>query len=797
MLRPIASSCYVARWKPRKLLSRKVIHNLSNIFRHKCHELFFACLVVASAISFQLQAETAKVPRPPRPDAPLPGIVRVKALDRQEKEGTLYHLRGHAQVETTDMLLRADEIDYDEDSGYAEARGNVYFQNFLGGEILEADRVEYNTVEETGKYYNVRGSTPAKIEARPGVLTTSNPFSFQGKWAERLVDRYILHDGFITDCKLPTPWWTLRGPIFDVIPGERAIARNSVFRVRRVPIFYTPMFYKSLEKAPRRSGLLTPNIGNSSRRGKMVGVGYFWAINRSYDATYRAQFFTERGIAHNVDFRGKPSAHSDFNVALYGVNDRGLLLGNGDRLKQGGYLLTADGKADLGYGFHALGSLNYLSSFAFRQAFTESFFEAVNTESHSIGVVDRHWSTFALNLVAQRNENFLTTATDGKITIQKLPSIEFGSRDHQISERILPVWVSFDSSASLLRRNQPSFQTRQSVDRFDVEPRITTELHWMDFHVVPSFSIRETHYGSSFNNEHQVTGTGIVRSSRDFSLDLIPPSLARVYKAPRWMGPSWKGAKLKHVIEPRASFHYVGGIDGFQRIILFDETELLSNTTEADISITNRFFAKRADGRVEEVLSWQVTQRRFFDPTFGGAVTAGQRNVLLSTATLTGYTFLDGPRNYSPVVSTLRVMPDPRVGIEWRTDYDPLRGHFVNSSISADARISQYFVSLGHNQVRSVDVLSPSANQFRGLIGIGQENKRGWSSAFSAIYDYRLGVLQYATTQVTYNSDCCGLSVQFRRFNFGTRAGENQFRVAFAIANIGSFGTLKRQERIF
>jgi LPS-assembly protein len=729
----------------------------------------------------------------------LPGIVRVKALDRQEKEGTLYHLRGQAQVETTDMVLRADEIDYDEDTGYAEARGRVYYQNFTGGEILEADRVEYYMVEKTGKFYNVRGSSPAKIEARPGLLTTSNPFLFQGKWAERLGDRYILHDGFITDCKLPGAWWTLRGPVFDVVPGERAIARNSVFWVRGVPIFYTPMFYKSLEKSPRRSGLLTPNIGNSSRRGKMVGAGYFWAINRSYDASYRAQYFSERGVAHNVDFRGKPSDRSDFNVSLYGVNDRGLLLDDGTRLKQGGFLLTADGKADLGYGFHAIGSLNYLSSFTFRQAFTESFFEAIYTESHSIGVVSKHWSTFALNLVAQRNVNFQSAATNDKITIRKQPSIEFSSRDHQISERILPIWVSFDSSSALLHRDQPAFQTRQLVDRLDVEPRISTELHWKDFHVVPSFSIRETHYGSTFSTDGEVTGKGIIRSSRDFFLDLIPPSLARVYEAPSWMGKAWKGAKLKHVIEPRASFRYVGGIDDFHRIILFDETELLSNTMEADISVTNRLFAKRADGRVEEILSWQVTQRRFFDPFFGGAVVAGQRNVLLSSATLTGYTFLDGPRNYSPVVSNLRAMPDPRVGIEWRADYDPLRSRFVNSGISVDARISQYFVSVGHNQVRSVEVLSPNANQFRGLVGIGQDNKRGWSAAFSAFYDYRIGVLQQATTQVTYNSDCCGLSMQYQsRARVGTAfPPDNLFRIAFSISNIGSFGTLKRQERIF
>jgi LPS-assembly protein len=56
--------------------------------------------------------------------------------------------------------------------------------------------------------------------------------------------------------------------------------------------------------------------------------------------------------------------------------------------------------------------------------------------------------------------------------------------------------------------------------------------------------------------------------------------------------------------------------------------------------------------------------------------------------------------------------------------------------------------------------------------------------------------LQYATVQVTYNTDCCGLSVQWRRFNIGLR-NENQFRVAFAVSNIGSFGTLRRQDRIF
>lgn len=163
---------------------------------------------------------------------------------------------------------------------------------------------------------------------------------------------------------------------------------------------------------------------------------------------------------------------------------------------------------------------------------------------------------------------------------------------------------------------------------------------------------------------------------------------------------------------------------------------------------------------------------------------------------MTAFAFIDRARDYSPIVSALRATPRPGLGLEWRADYDPLRGGFSNSSFTADGRLENLFLSLGHNHVRSERVLSPSANQFRGLIGLGKENRRGWNAGFFALYDYRVGVLQFANTQITYNTDCCGFSVQYRRFSFGTR-NENQFRVAFAVANIGSFGTLRRQERFF
>jgi LPS-assembly protein len=93
-------------------------------------------------------------PKPLRENAPPPDQVFVRAVT-QEAEGSKYKLRGSAVVETTEMILKADEIDYDQEKGYAEARGNVKFDHFAGGEHLEADKVEYDLKNETGKYYNV------------------------------------------------------------------------------------------------------------------------------------------------------------------------------------------------------------------------------------------------------------------------------------------------------------------------------------------------------------------------------------------------------------------------------------------------------------------------------------------------------------------------------------------------------------------------------------------------------------------------------------------------------------------
>jgi LPS-assembly protein len=332
------------------------------------------------------------------------------------------------------------------------------------------------------------------------------------------------------------------------------------------------------------------------------------------------------------------------------------------------------------------------------------------------------------------------------------------------------------------------------MNRVNLAPHLTTAFHWGSFHLVPSIGIRETYYGEAqapYRDRFQVVGTNIVRSARDFSADLIFPSLARIYNRKTVFGD-----KLKHVIEPRATYRYVTGIgDDFNRFIRFDETDLLSNTNELELSLTNRIYAKRGDS-VQEIFTWELLQKRYFDPTFGGALAPGVRNVFESTADLTGYAFLVGPRSTSPVVSLLRTNPIGGLGMQWQADYDPRQHGIVDSTLSVDYRWQKYFVSAGNNEVHNDQALTPNANQFQFRGGFGDPNHRGWNAAVTGVYDYRKAVIQYSTAQVTYNTDCCGFSVEYHRYNIGI-VDRSEWRVAFSVANIGSFGTLRKQDRVF
>jgi len=724
-----------------------------------------------------------------------------ECVDEAVDEKNVEHLKGVAggQVvfEFPNATLKADAVDYDSHSGIATATGHVYYRDYDNDEVMYADSAVYNTDTEIGEYHHVRGYMKAKIVARPGVLTSKDPFYFEADRVEKFPEKYILHDADITDCELPHPWWSMYSKLINYYPHDHAVARNAIYHFKGIPVFYFPYFEKSLKTEARKSGFLTPNFGHSSTRGFFFGVGYYQTLGRSMDASYVLQDFTARGYAHDVNFRGKPTQKSDFNIIFYGVQDRGITQ-NGTLLKAPGFSLTGTGKIEFGNGWFARGSIDYLSSYLFHQQFTDSFTQAIFSETHSAAYLEKHFKSYTFDASAQRTENFLDTTPGNSVLIRTLPELELNNSYQQIAGGPLPLWFSLRASYGLFHRVEPQpegqpaanfYQTSQLSSRADFEPSLATAIHIGGFTLLPEVTQHELFYSQTLVNQ-VVSSKNLLRSAPEAKADLIFPSLERVFNHKTIFGD-----KLKHVIEPRVRYDYVTGISNFNNTLLFDPTDLLTNTREAQFSITNRIYAKRGD-TVTEILSWDLSEKYYFDPTFGGALVPGQRNPMLNELNLTGFTFLDGKRRESPIVSSFRTTPIPGLSFTWQTDYDPTTHRIVNSGAAANIRIHRYFVTAGSDQIRPNPDLAPPANQFRTTFGYGDANRKGWNGAVSMVYDYRIGLLEYGIAQVTYNTSCCGFSVQVRRLDFGTVV-ENQYLASFSIANVASVGTLKKQERIF
>ena len=269
-----------------------------------------------------------------------------------------------------------------------------------------------------------------------------------------------------------------------------------------------------------------------------------------------------------------------------------------------------------------------------------------------------------------------------------------------------------------------------------------------------------------------------------------PPSFERVWED--------SGTKWKHTVEPHISYNYVTGIENFSRFIRFDEDDTLTNTRELEYGITQRLFRKEGDGAAEELFTWRVAQKHYFDPTFGGALVAGQRNVFAALDSITPFAFADQPRHWSPVVSDLKFTPGGRYDAELLLDYDTQLGKLATIGTLVKIKpYRQFFATVAHFRLNADPVLQPLSNQIRALVGYGDINRKGLNISGGFSYDITQGITQNKLVQVSYNGGCCGLAFEYRRLSLGTVTTGNQFRVAFVIANIGTFGNLRRQERIF
>lgn len=797
-----------------------------------CHHLVAPRLVTSQLL-----------PQPSPAKASRPSVPVTIVADHQEKDGAVYKLSGNIKIQYGVYNISGDTGSYNTDTGDIAAEGHLVLEGGPNDEHIEATRGVYNVNSETGRFEHVTGSIGLKIrKGRSPMLTGDNPFFFTGRIVEKKgPDHYLVIDGAVTTCELPHPKWQFYSHKVQVDVGGNATIYSTNFRIEGIPVLYLPFATHPVQREPRQSGFLIPNIGRSSTRGFTLGESFFWAITRSMDLHAGAEYFSKRGWAPDGEFRARPTENSFADLTFFTVLDRGI---NG--VKQGGTEAHLNSEDQFSPHLRGVANIDYLTSYVFRLAFSDVFTQAVNSEVKSEAFVSNTAGSWFLNATTRRYQDFQSTTPGDVVTILHAPGFEVTSPDRRLDNS--PLHWTLDASAEGLSRSEPNFSTAPLIGRFDLNPAASLPLFYKGWSLRPELSLRDTVYtqqlvpsaGIALTDVGTAISDTLNRKSLEGSVELRPPALDRVFDH------EFLGRKWKHVIEPRITYDYVTGVENFPHILRFDDRDILSDTNEVEYAIINRFYAKRTSGESDdcgaegmpallvgaappathipwerttriaeqpcpkqpatrEVLTWELVQKYFLDPTFGGALVPGRRNVFTSTVDLTGIAFLTEARHLSPLISKLLVSTGPRNDLEWDLDYDFQFGRVNTSTVLFNHHVGLFTLGAGNAFLHVPGAIFTTGqapqdikfNQYRAVLGYGSPNKRGFNGAFDLGLDARLSRVQYGSAQLSYNWDCCGVNLEYRRFSLAQVRNENQFRFTFALANVGAFGNLRRGERLY
>jgi len=512
------------------------------------------------------------------------------------------------------MRVEADESTYDYDARILTAGNHVKYTR--GEEHLEADHITVNTETKEGDFTNVKG------EVGPGLFITAET-------AHRTEDgRFQLKNATVTTCSVctddPHPGWTFAFARAVVDPNRRITAKGSVFRLESIPTFYLPYVMIPSLNRQRSTGFLMPLTSTSTTKGRAVRESFYWAINRSADAEFSGEYFSKRGPAGAANFRARPAENARIQVESLFAKDR---------LGQGGWSARILGFGDLSRGYRGVADMNLVSSIPFRQVYEDGLNLISSPLEHSLAFLSRNTPDMSVNILGTRNGVFLC-ATDPclqpTVVMRKFPALEVSLPSRPLAN--LPIYFSADTSLDSIARRDTLINTPTIVERFDIHPSLEVPtLHSSLLDWSQRLSFRDTFYTHSIQPQ-RVAADPINRFSMAYGSHLVGPEIQRDFG-------SWR-----HVIEPSVDYEYLNGADRFRSTIVVDDVDLVTNTNEVEYAITNRFFTKR------EIFSWRVAQKYFFDPTFGGAIIAGHRNVFAPVLDISGFAFADGVRRFSPIV---------------------------------------------------------------------------------------------------------------------------------------------------
>jgi LPS-assembly protein len=242
----------------------------------------------------------------------LPTFVRSQSMENKSK--TRSEFEGEVEVRRHDLVIRADKVEFDQQSSDLKATGNVLINR--NGDRFTGPELQINV--DTSKGYFEK---PEYELLKNGGTGNASRVDFIDR------DNMVVEDGQYSTCeRVPgskwMPAWLIRASSIELDTQEDVgTAKGGVLEFQGVPILAAPYLTFPLSDQ-RKSGALPPSMSIDSDSGVELAAPYYFNIAPNMDATLTPRLMTKRGLDLGGEFRYLEPSYAGIFRGAFMPSDR-------------------------------------------------------------------------------------------------------------------------------------------------------------------------------------------------------------------------------------------------------------------------------------------------------------------------------------------------------------------------------------------------------------------------------------------------------------------------------------------
>jgi LPS-assembly protein len=652
--------------------------------------------------------------------------------------------QGEVELHYKDLKLFADQIEVNTETKDVSAVGNVVIQS--PNQVISADKAFYNLDSREHKLERANGMV------QPDIFYQGETIEGKGR------DSFSLTKASLTSCTQPTPRWKFSCSRANFKRDEYVEMWNSVFRIKKVPIFYMPYFRYPLNRE-RSTGFLMPQIGYTGVKGFFLSESFYWAIGRNMDATFDVDYYSNKGFGGGLEYRYLFGGGTGGEARLYYF----LFKREADGTRSpNAYALRLKHNQLLPAGFRLIANIDYQTSFDFLREFDNNFKRASISNYRSEAFISRAWSYYNFSLRASRFETYYRSIGDS-ITTYYLPQATLNSFKIKLFS---PIYFSFTSSFTSWKygwRTEFDNGSEKHYDSVSFSPQLSlpfSKIPWLTLN--SSLTTNLAYYAQSYApNTKRIISEPIFRGNYVLGFEWTGPVFYRIFQR---LGAE---TKVKHIIEPFINYRYDSPVNEPDRIITAYGFFRYHQLT---YGLTNRILVKKDMPR--EVFTWGVSQTYYLSP---------------EDSPLSIYKWEGGVPSRSDISSYMRFYPARKYSLDASTGYNTYfrTFSFLRLGASINSYTDPFFLSV--SWFRSMNPWYRDVLGNRQQIGVVSRVEIP-RLQLEALGEFDFNILErkmlYSGISLVYHYQCLDFKVDVRVFYY-RQTPEVQYRVSIGLGNIG------------